>query len=339
MSNQGKLQEAFGLSEMLLAELELDTNSLSRIALKAGRLARLMGQFDLERIMQYESSGYPEQAGGIAADVWTLAKLAGRVYEKKFGDELKSYANIQSIEQLELQIAAARDSIAAAADPSISITSANPNQMVWPPAGNNQERTKLRAQIADSAKTLSQRRAFIYGFVSRAYEELKFSGVANDIFERTRTRVDATIGEVIPDAVKRFSAVYENLRSENDEDWSNAVHSCRRILQDTADALFPAREDKVTNPGGKEKVIRLGPDNYINRLIAYVEEKSSSDRFNEIVGSHMKYLGERLDSIFLAAQKGSHAVIASQDEADRYVIYTYLVVGDILKLHAESGQS
>lgn len=52
----------------------------------------------------------------------------------------------------------------------------------------------------------------------------------------------------------------------------------------------------------------------------------------------MKYLGERLDSIFQAAQKGSHDVISSQDEADRYVIYTYLVVGDILQLKAEVEQ-
>ena len=46
----------------------------------------------------------------------------------------------------------------------------------------------------------------------------------------------------------------------------------------------------------------------------------------------MKYLGERLDSIFQASQKGSHDMISSQNEADRYVIYTYLVIGDILKL-------
>ncbi|KPC36243.1 Unknown protein sequence [Pseudomonas syringae pv. cilantro] len=28
-------------------------------------------------------------------------------------------------------------------------------------------------------------------------------------------------------------------------------------------------------------------------------------------------------------------MITSQDEADRYVIYTYLVIGDILKLKAD----
>lgn len=33
-----------------------------------------------------------------------------------------------------------------------------------------------------------------------------------------------------------------------------------------------------------------------------------------------------------SAQKGSHETIFSKEEADRYVIYTYLIVGDILSL-------
>ncbi len=37
-------------------------------------------------------------------------------------------------------------------------------------------------------------------------------------------------------------------------------------------------------------------------------------------------------SIVKAAQKGTHDVIVSPQEADRYVIYTYMIVGDILSL-------
>ncbi|MEL7657285.1 MAG: hypothetical protein AAGU75_15435, partial [Bacillota bacterium] len=82
---------------------------------------------------------------------------------------------------------------------------------------------------------------------------------------------------------------------------------------------------------GKKKTIKLGPDNYINRLIAYIETKSSSERFIDIVGSHLRFIGDRLESIFLATQKGSHSLI-TKEEADRYVVYTYLFLGDILSL-------
>ena len=54
--------------------------------------------------------------------------------------------------------------------------------------------------------------------------------------------------------------------------------------------------------------------------------------FNELVGSHLEFLGNRLDAVFRAAQKGTHTAVA-REEADRYVVYTYLIVGDLLSLH------
>lgn len=41
-----------------------------------------------------------------------------------------------------------------------------------------------------------------------------------------------------------------------------------------------------------------------------VNSKSQSERFNELVGSHLKYLGEGLDSIYGAANKGTHAEVS-----------------------------
>lgn len=72
--------------------------------------------------------------------------------------------------------------------------------------------------------------------------------------------------------------------------------------------------------------------NYINRLICFVEDNSKSERFNELVGSHLEFIGNRLDSIYHAASKGSHTDITSREEADRCVVYTYMIVGDILSL-------
>lgn len=317
MAGQGNLIEALSLSETILSEIELNIAPLNTIALKASRLARLVGEVDLQKIMLYESSGYPSGDGGVEPEVWRLGKKAGRVQTKTEDGASKSTMKMSAIEQLEAEMSFAKNL------PSTALP--------W-------ERKSSAAAITNLSRIIAQRRAFIYEFVSGIYHELKFSAVASDVFDRTRMKVDKKIGDIIPDAVKRFSAVYENLKSKNNEDWSNAVHSCRRILQDAADALYPAREDKVIEVGGKKKTISLGADNYINRLVAYVEENATSKRFDEIVGSHMKYLGERLDSIFKAAQKGSHDVISTQDEADRYVIYTYLVIGDILQLRDEINQ-
>lgn len=327
------LREALTLSEEILRNLELSEIPLARVALKMSRLARLLNDFNHQKIMEYEASGYPTTPAGVPPEVYQLALLAGREYQQKVGKTgaVSKYIYATSIEELEHEATSAQAALEAARDPDVSVSSANPSQMVWSPIGNFWERNTIRTNAAVAQRRLSSRRSFLYAYALRRNHELKFSGIADDIFSRVREKVDRYIGESVPSAVQKLIAVYENLASENAEDWSNAVHSCRRILQDLADAIYPPREDTVIEVGGKSRSIKLGPDNYVNRIIAFVQEKSQSERFEEIVGSHLSYIGERLDSVFQAAQKGSHASV-TRDEADRYVVYTYLVVGDVLSL-------
>ncbi|WP_183132381.1 hypothetical protein [Pseudomonas syringae] len=307
------INDSLVLSEQLLSDLEMG-RSLTSVALRASRLARLMGDVDVNEIMMFEVNGYPQKNNKPTEESWRLANIAGRLYTEEVDGKLQQFGQFETLEQLEMEIEGLKKRL-----PRLSGTNlANAS-------------TSLRKKVS----LLGNRRSYIHGYVSGIYFELKFSTLASNMFERIQHKVDKSVAELIPQAVKKLTSVYDNLLSQNTEDWSNAVHSCRRILQDVADVLYPPRASKIINPGPRQREIKLGADNYINRLVAYVEENSASERFEEIVGSHMKYLGERLDSIFQAAQKGSHDVITSQDEADRYVIYTYLVIGDILKLKAD----
>jgi hypothetical protein len=328
------LEESLCLSEEILRNIELSEIPLTNIALKATRLARLLNDFESQQIFQFEVSGYPTTPNGVEPDIFRLAEKANRGYQLKDekSKKINNYVYLESIEHLEHDKNIAEVALSAAQDRDVSVTSANPYQHVPTPAGNWHERKQIRDASQKAAKRLSARRTLIYQYALSKHYELKFSGIAEDIFSRIRERVDSAIGSVVPEATHKLSAVHENLRSDNPEDWSNAVHSCRRILQDLADAIYPVREDKVIESGGKPKSIKLGKDNYINRIIAFVEEQSSSERFSHIVGSHLGFLGDRLDSVFQAAQKGSHDVIVSQVEADRYVVYTYLTVGDVIGL-------
>ena len=178
-------------------------------------------------------------------------------------------------------------------------------------AGNPVERRNLRTAIATNSERLASRRTFIYKYASRKYYELRFGRVADDVFGRIRATVDGLIGDSVPKAVRIFTAIYDNLNSENPEDWANAVHGCRRVLQDLADELFPPqKEPSIIIVDGAEKAIKLGADQYINRLIAHIDKLSASERFSELVGSELRYIGDRLDAIFRAAQKGSHATVS-----------------------------
>ncbi len=332
------LREALALSDDLLRGIELSEIPLANAALKASRLARLLNEFQHQKIFEYEAGGYPTTPGGVEPAVWACAEAAGRTYQR-IDDKgaVKIVAVLESIEQIEAQIEGTKLGLDAARDANISVSSANPNQYVnaW---GNTIERQRLHGELKEAVKKLGARRSFLYGYVVQRNLELKFSNIASDAFSRIREVVDQSIGSVVPSAVQKFSAIYANLQSENPEDWSNAVHGCRRVLQDLADALFPATDQQRTKEvGGKVIHIKLGADNYINRLICFVEDQSTSERTAAIIGSQMSFVGDRLDALFQAAQKGSHAVISSRDEADRYVVYTYMAVGDLLRLRGSAA--
>lgn len=328
--SRAALEEALILSADILRDVELGQVPLTSVALKASRLARILNDFDSQAIMQFEVSGYPDDASGkLAPEVWELAVRAGRRYEEVDSKTKvpQEYVYVESISSLEQQIGIAEASLAAARDPSGARTN------TWVPQGNVYERQAIRNSVQTASARLASRRAFIYEYATRRYYELRFSGIADDVFARIRERVDAQIGLLVQDATKRFAAVYDNLRSENPEDWSNAVHGCRRILQDLADVVFPPTDQTRTKViDGRNQTIHLGKEHFINRILAFVEDTRSSHRFQDIVGSQLAFLGDRLDSVFRAAQKGSHATIMTKEEADRYVVYTYLIVGDILSL-------
>lgn len=328
------LKEALYLSSEILRNIELGEIPLENIALKASRLARLLNDYDVQKIMEFEAGGYPSHPDGIPPDIWQLVSIAGRKYgvkDKETGD-VKEYGFVESIAEWQQIVDTAGKAIEAAREPDISIVSANPYQTVYPPLGHSGERSTIRTSATTAARRIAERRSYIYEYALHRHYELKYSGIADDIFSRIRERVDSNVGKYVPESVQKLSAIHDNLRSENAEDWSNAVHSCRRILKDLADVIFPPQEDRKKTEKGETLTIQLGEEEYINRLMCFIEDHSSSDRFTHIVGSHLRFIGERLDSIVKASHKGTHDVIVSPQEADRYVIYTYMIVGDILSL-------
>ncbi len=69
------LKEALSLSSEVLRNIELSKIPLTNIALKASRLARLLNEYDIQKIMQYEASGYPSKPDGIPRDICLLNNL------------------------------------------------------------------------------------------------------------------------------------------------------------------------------------------------------------------------------------------------------------------------
>ena len=180
-------------------------------------------------------------------------------------------------------------------------------------------------------KWLNTIKVKLYQYILHIYHELKYGGIIEDIFTEMRNLSDKKLSKLCPKSIEKFVSVYSNINSDNQEDWANAVHSCRRILLDLADALCPAQDKPATKKG---KTIQLGRENYINRLIQFIESKKGSKTYERIVGTELESIGKRLKAVNEASNKGTHDNV-SKFEAKRYIIHTYLLISDIIALTDE----
>ena len=328
--NSDRIRECTELSSEILKNFELSELPVSKIILKCLRLCRLLGDEEGVLLFTYESSGYPSSSSGMPADSWRVADIAGRRYfesvEKNGAKEEKEFTKTQLISEIEETIAAQKIRLAAATDPDVSISSANPYQNVYAPAGNTNERNKIVNAIKQNQSLLQKVTGKLYAYVLQIYNNLMYGNIVEDTFTRARLLVNDRLSLMCPKSIEKFVSVYSNMDSDNPEDWANAVHSCRRILVDVADALYPPQNEPVVING---KSIKVGSDQYINRLIQFISTKTGSKTFKDVVGSDLSSIGERLDAINNAVCKGTHVEV-SKDEASRYIIHTYLLISDIL---------
>jgi len=323
---KSRLEQALDLSEEILTNIELNELTLQSSIQKTLRLARLVNDLNAVDWISEELRGFSTDGKGLLTRrAWEACKRSNRIYYNKDADGERAIT--KSVSVMEQGLETLKERMKVAFDPNISISSQSTYNPPLP-QGNKHERLGIATNISQYSEYIEKVRSSFYEYVLNINYELKFSNINEDIFTRKRLFVDQRLAEVSPEAVRRFVSVHENLRSENSEDWANAVHSCRRILKDIADELYPPSEEPIEISG---KRIKIGEDQVINRLIQYVDSKSTSGRFEELVGSHLKYLGERLDSVYGAVNKGTHAEVL-KEEAERYIIFTYLLIGDILSL-------
>lgn len=171
----------------------------------------------------------------------------------------------------------------------------------------------------------------IYTKTQQILLEIKFGKFEFDIFEETRKIVDTELGKRCPKAFEKLTEAYEDLmKNESSLDFQQTAHACRVVLKDFADAVFPVSDEKTyIDLNGKSHPIK--DDDYINRIIACVQENTDSKSDREFIKNSLMYLGNFLKSINDLASIGTHHEISKED-ANRCSIYTYLVLGDVIKL-------
>lgn len=349
-----KIEEALNISEEILSDLELNRISLEQIWLKCLRLARLLWDTESIKWFALEINGYDysnkiegidtNEYYGIAIKHWrstTYENPVTKTQEQRFWSS--------SIPELEALVKGNNIALNNIQTPNSYTPAVSSWQTEWYYSNTplktefvqekyqdvlnktTERQNVVIGTIKNQQSTLGKIKAHIYQYVLEKNYELKYWNTVYSIFEDTRIFVIEEIWRISQDWSSIMSSIYDNLNSENSVDWSNAVFNCRRILQLIADIKNPFNPDRKEKVIGK-KTINLWADSYINRIIDYIETKSNSWRFNDLVWSHLGLIGDRLDSIYESANKWAHTTINTKSEVERYVIYTFMLLNDILSL-------
>ena len=162
------------------------------------------------------------------------------------------------------------------------------------------------------------------------FKRLSFGEIPSRQFNTIRDRVDNLLLDLCPEAIEKFMVAYEQLASSSAENWSHALTAARRIFKSVADSLYPPRETP-------EEARKLGEDQYINRLWAFLDENAAAGSDKDLAKAHIDYMGAFLQKLNDKASKGVHAEV-SYEEAVRAVLYTYLTLGDLLEFAGKGLQ-
>ncbi len=233
---QSEAEHISALCGELLDDIELNRIASDKLLLKASRLARLAGSEEVRKWIGFEMQGYSP------SDELSLRYMShtGRWidYNKKIGWWGTLAQQEASIEVCKSRIEATK------------LGSMSGENMVFVVDRLNNSHADLGKSIIQLSGVKSKVLGLLHKFVSGVYYERQFADVAASTFERYKKDVDFLIAEKAGDVLVKIPSVIARLREKDDEAVSQALTTCRRILECFADAIFPPSESLTHKPVG-----------------------------------------------------------------------------------------
>jgi len=309
---------------MVLNGLEDGTITVGQAALKCLKIARLMNDEEAMLWLRNETGGYP---GKRPKELFNIAFNRGRGYY----EETKPFIFTQTADELESSIASYQEAIKSFTTAGISVSGQYSNAAMFTLTDSVSRSTNRHLnQIILAQKRLNILRGNYYDYALTIYNQLAFAGQVEELFRNYRAEVDKSLAATIPESIQRFKTVYDSLKSNEPESWSQAVLTCRRLIKGLADELYKHPIDQpFTTKSGKK--LDVSGDKYKNRLFAFIDEKEKSSTKLRLTISTIDYIVSYVEDLNELINKGIHDESPlTYEEARMAVIHTYLLMGDII---------
>lgn len=159
-------------------------------------------------------------------------------------------------------------------------------------------------------------------YLTELHDKLKFSGTITSSFDLLKNAVDDRLLDLDPEIAEQLMLAFKSVSSDNKEEWSQALATCRRLLESLADKLYPASDLVIGKRTFKQ-------NQFVNRLWQFMNESIASDSNRELAQMHVNYLGSWLEKANKITNKGVHDEV-SQLEATKAIFHIYLMLADLL---------
>lgn len=293
-----KNDETTILCRELIAALEKQQDSLTNVCLRCYRLAKLLGKTEAAKYFSNQLSGFR-----IGTTKKTLERYE-RVWIQHTFPGMEDYVTEETTSLI-----------------------TQPLETV---------ESMVKKGNLEYSNFLTVLRKVIHAWLVDTLITLRTRDVTIMIFRDVRKKVSDVLSKISPEIRKIFASIDDYLQSQNPTDISNAALSCRRILQILADTVCPPKTHAINgnkHPKGKEK--------YKNRLFEFSKDKTKSNTFKKNLKANLDYydtlikcFDRRINITYDWTHKGKKEI--RLEEAKRIVIYTYLLVYDIISLMDEN---
>lgn len=159
-------------------------------------------------------------------------------------------------------------------------------------------------------------------YLAELHEILKFSGTVTSSFDLLKNAVDDRLLDLDPEIAEQLMLTFKSVSSNSKEEWSHALTTCRRLLENLADKLYPSSDLIIGKRTFKQ-------NQFVNRLWQFMNDAIGSDSNRELAQMHVNYLGLWLEKANKITNKGVHDEV-SQLEATKAVFHIYLMLADTL---------
>jgi hemerythrin-like domain-containing protein len=301
-----KTEHIISLAKEILDDIELSRLEAQPLLLKATRLARYVDDEEVRKWLRFEMQGFSNDEVSLKYMTKT-GRWTDREKNEGYWTPLAQIEASADAQKQKLSLIRIPDT---SGDKAIYVIDRVTNQM-----------NAATQNIAKLEGIKSRVISFIHDFATNVYYQRTFDNVAEGIFDKYKKDIDILIAENSGDVLEQIPSVVGRLSDGDKESVSQALTTCRRIIDSFANHIFPAT-DETLKIG--DNVLSLKQDKVLNRINAFIHTNSESE-------SRKKKLRQNLSNLYDRVSAGVHSDVDA-NEARSLFFNTYLLLGEILTL-------